>query len=77
MGQVKVKMKANCKDCNLPYSEFGMDTTIPNLQWSLINPEGKQGLLCANCMVRRGKRLLSGVIAARMVFEIDPYDEQV
>ena len=60
---------ANCKDCELPYQEFGIDTTLPDDQWLMIHPEGFGGLLCANCIVNRASRL-SGIIAARMRLEI-------
>lgn len=35
----------------------------------MIHPEGQEGILCANCMVKRASRL-PGIIAARMVLEI-------
>lgn len=61
-----------CGDCGLSYSEFAIDTTIPDLQWEAICPDSEGGgLLCANCMVKRAANL-DGVIAARMVFEIVP-----
>lgn len=61
-----------CLDCSLPYDEFGMDTTVPNLQWEMImGHEG--GILCASCMVKRASKI-RGVLAARMVFEIVPGD---
>lgn len=64
-------MNTKCEDCGLAYSDFGLDTTVPNLQWELIHPGGEGGILCANCMVKRASRL-NGIIAARMVFEIVP-----
>jgi hypothetical protein len=60
-----------CDDCGLPYSEFGIDTVLPNLQWLAIHPAGEGGLLCASCMVKRAAKL-PGIIAARMVFEFAP-----
>jgi len=60
---------ANCKDCGLLYQEFGIDTTLPDNQWLTIHPEGRGGLLCANCIVKRASRL-PGIIATRMVLEI-------
>lgn len=57
-----------CLDCGLLYDEFGMDTTLPNLQWkAIMGHEG--GILCASCMVKRASNL-RGVLAARMVFEV-------
>lgn len=66
------KHDIHCEDCGLPYSEFGLDTTLPNLQWEMIHPENDGGgVLCASCMVKRATKI-KGVIAARMVFEIYP-----
>lgn len=62
-----------CEDCGHPYSEFGLDTTVSNYQWSLIHPESSNGILCAKCMVQRASRL-PGIIAARMVFEFAPHE---
>lgn len=61
--------KAGCIDCGLLYDEFPIDTTLPDNQWLMIHPEGRGGLLCANCIVKRASRLL-GIIAVRMIFEI-------
>lgn len=66
---MQTKKEPICEDCKKPYSEFGMDTTVPNLQWLAIHPEGEGGILCASCMVSRAS-YLQGAIAARMVFEI-------
>ena len=63
--------KAICADCGLPYFDFGLDTTLSDSQWLEVHPEGRNGLLCANCIVKRAS-LLTGVIAARMVIEIAP-----
>ena len=63
-----------CEDCGHPYTDFGLDTTISNYQWSIIHPESNNGILCAKCMVKRASKL-SGIIAARMVFEFVPHEE--
>jgi Zn finger protein HypA/HybF involved in hydrogenase expression len=57
-----------CEDCGLPYTEFALDTTIPNSEWDAIDGNG---VLCANCIVKRAS-LLPGIIAARMTFEFAP-----
>lgn len=57
-----------CLDCNLPYIEFGLDTTLTDEQWLLIRPEGLHGLLCANCISRRAEKL-EGSIAIRAIIE--------
>lgn len=62
-----------CEDCGLSYSDFGLDTTVPNSQWSIIHPEGSNGILCVKCMVQRASKF-PGVVAARMVFEFMPRD---
>ncbi len=59
------------EDCELQYLKFGIDITLSNDQWLMIHPEGQEGILCANCMVKRASRL-PGIIAVRMVFEIKP-----
>ncbi len=58
-----------CEDCGLPYTMFGLDMTLPNAQWERVANESK--LLCANCILIRASKI-PGVIAARMVLEINP-----
>ncbi len=57
-----------CEDCDLPYKEFGLDTTLPNEQWLLIHPEESTDLLCANCIARRAEKI-AGTIAIRATIE--------
>lgn len=64
---------AACADCHLPYELFGIDITLPNLQWDHITEGNKGLLLCANCIARRATRI-PGVIAGRLVLEIAPHD---
>jgi hypothetical protein len=40
-----------CRDCRLPYREFGLDLVLPDQQWRAVCPEG--GVLCATCICRR------------------------
>ena len=57
-----------CLDCDLPYTEFGLDMTLPNEQWLMIHPDNG-GLLCANCIVKRVERLPRTIaIRARIEF---------
>lgn len=63
-----IDLKGDCEDCGLSYQEFGVDTTLPNVQWLAIHPESAEGILCANCIVKRAS-YLSGIIAARMVLD--------
>ncbi len=51
-------------DCHKPYDNFGLDVVLPNDQWLLINPQN-DGLLCAQCMVNRAKKL-GNIISIRM-----------
>ena len=60
----------SCMDCQLPYEDFLLDTTLPHNQWSLIH-DSEGGLLCANCMVKRASKI-PGAIACRMVIDIRP-----
>lgn len=72
---LELLLKANtptCLDCGMAYDDFGMDTTLPNLQWRMIMGEDTGKILCANCMVKRAKAKIKGVLAARMVFEVLP-----
>lgn len=61
---------SKCEDCGLLYQEFGIDTTLSNAQWLAVHPEGIDGILCANCIVKRAS-YLPGIIAARMVLAYD------
>ncbi|MGA2504206.1 MAG: hypothetical protein ABSG01_08970 [Anaerolineales bacterium] len=61
-------MSARCDDCKKPYKHFGLDTSLSDEQWKQIHSEGTNGVLCANCMVKRASRL-GGFIDAHMVFE--------
>ena len=61
-----------CRDCGKSYP-FGLDTVLPNDQWSLImgHPESRDdpgGLLCSNCIVERATKL-SGFVRAKLVLE--------
>lgn len=66
---------AYCEDCGKFYSDFCLDTTLPDDQWLAIHPSGEGGLLCANCMVARGSRL-HGATVAKMFFGMAPSSEQ-
>ena len=66
--EVASKTYPVCRDCYLPYTKFGLDTTLPDEQWLLIHPEGLGGLLCANCIARRAEKL-KGSIAIRATIE--------
>ena len=57
-----------CMDCGKPYSDFPLDTTIPDEQWRMIH-DSNGGVLCASCMVLRLSRL-PGAIAVRARLEI-------
>jgi hypothetical protein len=50
-----------CKDCGLPYSEFGIDLILPDQQWKEIFPE-ENGLLCANCITKRAEKTGAAVL---------------
>lgn len=51
-------------DCNKPYNKFGLDTYLNDDDWKKIHPE-KDGLLCANCIVKQASKII-GVIVVRM-----------
>lgn len=56
-----------CLDCGAPYSEFPLDTTLPDEQWMMIHSRAG-GVLCGSCIVRRAAKL-PGAIAIRAVIE--------
>lgn len=62
------ELKAKCLDCDKPYEDFGLDMTLPDHQWLMIRPE-KDGLLCANCIVKRASKLPKA-IAVRAVIDM-------
>ena len=64
-------MKCECEDCGKPYSEFELDTVLPNGQWELICSGRRHELLCANCIVVRASKI-PGCTVAHMVLEIYP-----
>lgn len=57
---------ADCEDCGLEYKNFGLDTVLTNEQWLMIHPESTEGILCANCIVKRAS-CFRKVICAEMV----------
>ena len=57
----------NCIDCDLPYEDFPLDTTLPDEQWAMIAKQ--EDLLCANCIVKRAS-LLKGIIVVRAYLAI-------
>jgi hypothetical protein len=67
-------MVAKCKDCNMPYDEFQLDSTLPDDQWSMIAKT--EEILCANCIVKRASRL-PGIIAVRFYLDIVGLENQM
>jgi len=55
-----------CRDCGIPYQDFGADLTLPHDQWDAVS-EGAP-LLCGTCICRR-VRAMDGSIAVRAVIE--------
>ncbi len=53
-----------CLDCEKPYSDFGLDMVLPDEHWLKIHP-GKNGLLCAQCIVNRAAKIdgITGIYA--------------
>lgn len=65
---------SHCADCGARYP-FGMDITLPDDQWELING-GPNGLLCGSCIARRAAKLPAAIaIRARIEFS-KPGDTQ-
>lgn len=63
----EVMLKARCQDCGLDYSQFGLDFSLPNDQWDMLNGS-PDGLLCATCICRRAASL-DDAIALRVMVE--------
>ncbi len=66
-------MKVCCYDCGRPYESFDLDVIVPNGQWKKICPvpydgEGGGGLLCPDCIVKRGSKI-PGVTVAHLIFD--------
>jgi len=56
-------------DCGLPYSSFPLDVNLPRGQWLQINPKDG-GVLCANCIVARVKKLIPGATVIHAIVEV-------
>lgn len=72
----------SCKDCGLPYEDFGLDTVLPEEFWIPISPQGEgegNGILCANCIVKRLSKIehVIAVYAIPMYSEYDENDEPI
>ena len=63
-----VNFIATCLDCGLPYRDFPLDMILPDDQWLMIHPEGLNGLLCANCIIRRASKL-PGITVIKAILE--------
>ncbi len=59
-------LKPECLDCGKPYGEFGLDMVLSDYQWQIIHPE-KDGLLCANCIVKRASKLPAAIIVRAII----------
>jgi hypothetical protein len=59
-------------DCGVPYDEcMALDMTLPRAQWLMIHPEDG-GKLCANCMIRRARKLPGAInLTALFAFNAD------
>ena len=58
--------KVVCYDCGMDYGGADwIDTVLPNEQWKTIFPE-ENGILCANCIVKRASKL-DGIIITKMI----------
>lgn len=63
--EIPEKVKVKCLDCGMEYGgEDWIDTVLPNEQWETIFPEGN-GILCANCIIKRASKL-DNIIIAKM-----------
>ena len=61
-----------CMDCGTPYADFPLDVNLPRAQWLAIH-SAENGVLCAQCIVRRIKERIPGVIVCHMIAEVAPH----
>jgi len=70
-----IERVAECFDCGMAYGEDDwIDTVLPNEQWETIFPKGN-GLLCANCIIKRASKLDEIVIAKMTLIFASDYKE--
>ena len=62
---------AKCDDCGMLYGEDDwVDTVMPHFQWKIISPEN--GILCANCIVKRASKLENiRILKTELIFSDD------
>ncbi len=63
----------NCEDCGLPYREFGLDAILSDEQWGEIHPEGSEGVLCANCIMKRASLVCNVIVAKVIIMKTKDY----
>lgn len=78
MANIKSQSRAvtTCEDCKLPYIEFGLDTVLSSEQWAEIHPEEVEGILCANCIVKRASFLSNTVIVKMIIIKAEDYNNK-
>jgi hypothetical protein len=54
-------LKPECKDCGMPYNQFGLDLVLPDEQFIEINGS-INGLLCPTCICRRASDIPGYVV---------------
>jgi hypothetical protein len=65
-------LMTTCEDCGLPYSDFPLDTVMPDDDWLAIHPTGPGGLLCAGCIAKRAAALPGMIVVyTRLVKDED------
>jgi len=68
-GPIVYYIRNACQDCGLPDKEMPLDTTLSHHQWDMItSKEEGYGILCANCIVKRARKL-PGIIAVRVTLD--------
>lgn len=65
---IEVEHIARCEDCGLNYQDFCLDTVLTNEQWAMIHPGITEGMLCANCIVKRAS-FFDEIICAKMILQ--------
>lgn len=70
----------NCMDCGIEDAE-SVGMLVPREHWLMIHPEDG-GILCANCMVKRAKKLprainITGLITFAEDYDVEPSVYQI
>ena len=64
----RINSAVKCEDCGMSYKKFPLDLVLPDDEWLIIHPEGLDGLLCANCIIKRASKVKGCTIVFANLF---------